>query len=70
MPDISKPDPRNDDPHTIAERLVAELGLDDAVIIAVEGTTEAQQSDDNYSLSIWREVKRILRELEPIAHQS
>ena len=30
----------------------------------MESTTVAQEQGDNYGLSIWREVKRILREQE------
>ncbi len=70
MPDKSDTDPRPDDPRKIAEHLVAEHGFDGAVKMAVAGTTEAQRDDDNYGLSVWREVKRILREQEPTADLS
>ncbi len=56
-----KPDLR-DDPHVIAEHLVQEHGLERALDQAIGGTTAAQERGDNYGLSVWREVKRILRE--------
>ena len=51
-----------DDPHLIAERLVQEHGLERALDRATKGTAAAQEQGDNYDLSVWREVKRILRE--------
>ncbi len=51
-----------DDPQVIAEYLVQEHGLEGALDRATEGTTAAQEQGDNYGLSIWREVKRILLE--------
>ncbi len=63
MTDIpaKKPDQR-DDPSVIAEHLVQEHGLERALDRATEGTTAAREQGDNYGLSVWREVKRILRE--------
>ena len=63
MTDIpaKRPDLR-DDPQAIAEHLVQERGLEGALDRATEGTTAAQNQGDNYALSVWREVKRILRE--------
>ena len=63
MTDIpaKKPD-LPDNPHVIAEYLVQEHGLERALDRATEGTTAAQEQGDNYGLSVWREVKRILRE--------
>ena len=52
-----------DDPHLIAEQLVQEHGLEGALDRATEGTTAAQDRGDNYGLSVWRDVKRLLREL-------
>ena len=49
-----------DDPQEIAARLVHEHGLEDARDIALSAAIQAQQDRDNYALSIWREVKRIL----------
>ncbi len=63
MTDIpaKRPDLR-DDPQAIAEHLVQEHGLEGALDRATEGTTAAQNQGDNYALSIWRDVKRLLRE--------
>ncbi len=64
MTDIPAKKPNlRDDPHVIAEYLVQEHGLEGALDRATEGTTAAQEQGDNYGLSVWREVKRILREL-------
>ena len=52
----------NTDPHEIADYLVEKHGLDLALDKATEGTHDANQQGDNYRLSIWREVKQILRE--------
>lgn len=46
----------------MATSLVRENGLDRARQIAVEGTTSANEQGNLYRLSVWREVKRILRE--------
>ena len=52
-----------DNPHEIADHLIKEHGLDGALEQATAGTTAAAQNQsDNYRLSVWREVKRILRE--------
>ena len=56
-----RPDPR-DDPSAIAEYLVQEHGLEGALDRATEGTTAARERGDNYCLSVWRDVKRLLRE--------
>ncbi len=63
MTDIpaKRPDLR-DDPSAIAEQLVQEYGLEGALVRAAERTTAAQEQGDNYGLSVWRDVKRILRE--------
>ena len=53
-----------DDPFEIANHLIQEHGLERALEQATEGTTAAQQQGDNYRLSVWREVKRILQEQE------
>lgn len=51
----------SDDPHQIAEYLVQEHGLNLALKKAIEGATAAQERGDNYDLSVWREVKQLLR---------
>jgi len=52
----------DDDPEAIAKFLVSENGLERARQIAVEGTTRANEEGDFYRLSVWREVKGVLRE--------
>lgn len=50
------------DPKALADDLVKENGLDRARQIAMEMTTSATAHDDFYQLSVWREVKRMLRD--------
>jgi hypothetical protein len=52
----------SDDPKQIADFLIRDNGLDRARQNAVEGTTTANEKGDLYRLSVWREVKRILRD--------
>lgn len=49
-----------DDPHRIAEWLIQEHGLEQARTEVLSGLLQAQKEGDNYALSVWREVKRIL----------
>ena len=50
------------DPSEIATSLIHEHGKGAAMRLALEETIKAQGDNDNYALSIWRDVKRILRE--------
>lgn len=50
------------DLYAIADSMVEEHGLDRAIDIAVEETQSAHNADDNYRVSEWREIKRVLRE--------
>ena len=50
------------DPSEIASSLIHTHGKRAAMRLAIEETLKAQGKNDNYSLSIWRDVKRILRE--------
>ncbi len=50
-----------DDPSDIADYLIQENGIDEAIQAASDGVMKAQQESDNYALSVWREVKTILR---------
>ncbi len=61
MPVPQDPSSSND-PKEIAMTVVRNNGLDRARQIAVEGTTAANEQGDFYRLSVWREVKRILRD--------
>ena len=49
-------------PVEMATSLVRENGLDRARQIALEGTTSANERGNNYRLSVWREVKCILKD--------
>ena len=51
-----------EDPHDIAEYLVQEHGIDLALERATDEIITAHEKGDNYVLSVWREVSRILRE--------
>ncbi len=51
-----------DDPQEIAEYLIADYGLDGAMKASIEGTAIAHDVEDLYRLSVWRDVKRILKE--------
>ncbi len=51
----------NDNPTEIAEHLVNEHGMDGALRTAIDGTADANAENDMYRLSIWRDVKRILK---------
>ena len=53
------------DPTEIAKYLIQDNGIDGAIQAAYDGTTQAQQDGDNYALSVWREVKVILRNKMP-----
>jgi hypothetical protein len=52
----------SENPQEIADYLVQERGLEKAIKVAVEGTATAA---DNYALSVWREVKLILKTKRP-----
>ncbi|MEQ8228613.1 MAG: hypothetical protein RIA64_11060 [Rhodospirillales bacterium] len=51
----------HDDPKDIAEYLIQEHGLDGALAAAIEGAIVAQHNGDNYALSVWREIKAVIR---------
>jgi hypothetical protein len=50
-----------DDPSDISKYLIQDNGVDSAIQMADDGIAKAQQDGDNYVLSVWREVKTILR---------
>ena len=53
-----------DDPQEIIGYLIAEHGSPKAAFDAASlGAAEAQRKEDLYALSVWRDVKRILREM-------
>lgn len=49
------------DPARIVSELIQEHGLDRAIEIATEGIVSSQRSGDFYALSVWREVRHLLR---------
>jgi hypothetical protein len=54
--------PMNDDPHEISNQLIVQHGSANAALsAAAEGAVEAQKKKDMYGLSVWRDVKRVLR---------
>ena len=50
-----------DDPSDISEYLIQEKGIDGAFQKASDGIMKSQKDGDNYALSVWREVRTILR---------
>jgi hypothetical protein len=49
-------------PEDIAQHLIQEFGEDGAAQASIEGVEDAHKNGDNYALSIWREVRGLLRE--------
>lgn len=53
----------NDDPQEISTHLILEHGSPEAALAAAaEEAVDAQKKNDLYALSVWRNVKRLLRE--------
>jgi len=50
------------DPTEIATFLIAEEGLDSALLVAYDGIERANELQEYYLLSIWREVRALLQE--------
>ena len=48
-------------PTELVENLIQEHGLDHAISIAMANVDMANKADDFYLLSIWREVRSLLR---------
>lgn len=58
----------DNDPGNIADNLIRAHGVVGAYQAALVGAMDAQREGDNYRLSVWREVKRIVRDkLKPTA---
>ncbi len=51
----------NDDPILIADHLIEQHGVDGALETVTEGIDAAHANGDNYSLSVWREVRRTIQ---------
>ena len=58
-----------DDPQETADYLLKKHGQHEAYAIALQGAVDAQESDDNYSLSVWRDVKRLLATEQSISEK-
>lgn len=56
------PPEMNDDPNQIANDLIEQHGADGALDTVQEGIATAHANGDNYRLSVWREVRRVLRD--------
>ena len=50
------------DPNIIADQMIQEHGLDGALQNAQEATQVSLKARDNYSASVWRDIKRVLSE--------
>jgi hypothetical protein len=48
------------DPNHIANYLIGQHGVDGAMEAVREGVIAAHTNRDNYRLSVWREVRRVL----------
>lgn len=51
-----------DDPNQIANNLIAQHGIDGALASVRQGIATAHAEGDNYRLSVWRDVGRLLRD--------
>jgi hypothetical protein len=49
------------DPTQIADDLIDEHGLEGAVAVVRSNTEEAKSTGDNYRLSVFREIRAVLR---------
>ena len=56
------PPDMKDDPNQIANDLIEQHGADGALNTVREGIATAHANGDNYRLSVWREVRRALRD--------
>ena len=57
-----RPPEMNDNPNQIADDLIQQHGADGALDTVREGIATAHANGDNYRLSVWREVRRVLRD--------
>jgi hypothetical protein len=54
-------DQKSKNPSEIVEYLLQEMGPKNAIQATHDGISDAQTNGDNYALSIWREVKGLLK---------
>lgn len=52
----------SDDPKQIADDLIEQHSTDGALNAVREGIAAAHANGDNFRLSVWREVRRVLRD--------
>ena len=53
-----------DDPHEIARYLIETHGIEGAFRTVMDGVERCHGDGDNYALSVWREVRNLLRAAE------
>jgi len=61
------PPAMRDNPDQLASHLIEQHGIEGALTAAIEGIAAAHASGDNYGLSVWREVRRALRDMQETA---
>ena len=52
----------NEESRRLAEELISERGPDGALAAVRAAIEQAHSDGDNYGLSVWREVRRIVRD--------
>ncbi len=57
----------NDNPIQIVDDLIGQHGVDGAREAVREGIEAAKENGDNYRLSVWREVRRVLQAKKEVA---
>ena len=60
---------QKDDPQETADYLLKKHGQHEAYAVAVKGAIDAQEAGDNYRLSVWRDVKRLLATEQSISEK-
>jgi hypothetical protein len=58
----------DDDPYIVADQMTQERGLDGALQTVQEATQVSLDTGDNYSVSVWREIMRVLSDWENGGH--
>ncbi len=53
-----------DDPQEIADHLIQEHGIEGAVQAVMDGVKHCHGVGDYYALSVWRDVRRLLKTTE------
>ena len=58
---ICKGNQMSHESRSIADSLIEELGIEGAIRAVQEKTQEAHDAGDFYSLSVWREIRTVIR---------